>query len=379
MPPIDFEYNTQEVPDYTYSGSCGGSYYSTKKYLNVDVITRQWNEPQHRPKPKGRLALISAMTNLPEQYTTTVHQGQHSYVASRDVWKYCYSGGFWEKHDTVRHNGVTDIAQLNAVEADPDINLSLRRNIKDMSTNLGTTLVEYRESAKMFKHFARSAVDAWKLMHGRLPRRRRPITPCTVASAHLVNSYGIQPLASDLFESIEVLMGRLEQPFIRKVHAYARESRRYDVDNASWRQEESHSVSKQAKAYVWMHPQSSQFGLGNPAELAWEVIPFSFVVDWALPIGGWLYSLDALKGVTGIKGCLTTKTEIRGSKRGKFLDVYGKVHVSSGAATYVKSMHRRDLFTHIPIPPVPSYKPSTSLKAVANGIALLTALNKKCG
>jgi hypothetical protein len=48
--------------------------------------------------------------------------------------------------------------------------------------------------------------------------------------------------------------------------------------------------------YVLDNPVLATFaslGLTNPAELVWERVPYSFVVDWFVPVGGWLSTLDA--------------------------------------------------------------------------------------
>jgi len=39
------------------------------------------------------------------------------------------------------------------------------------------------------------------------------------------------------------------------------------------------------------------FGLDNPLAIAWEVVPFSFVVDWFLPINRYLKNISALNGL----------------------------------------------------------------------------------
>lgn len=43
-------------------------------------------------------------------------------------------------------------------------------------------------------------------------------------------------------------------------------------------------------------------GVTNPFEIAWELIPFSFVVDWFAPIGAWIDSLDSLNGLSFVDG-----------------------------------------------------------------------------
>jgi len=48
-------------------------------------------------------------------------------------------------------------------------------------------------------------------------------------------------------------------------------------------------------------------GLINPAEVAWELTPWSFVVDWFIPVGNFLEALTARAGVTFIDGCSAYK------------------------------------------------------------------------
>lgn len=43
---------------------------------------------------------------------------------------------------------------------------------------------------------------------------------------------------------------------------------------------------------------ASSVGLTNPLSVAWELLGFSFVIDWLVPIGDWCDALDANLGVT---------------------------------------------------------------------------------
>jgi hypothetical protein len=49
------------------------------------------------------------------------------------------------------------------------------------------------------------------------------------------------------------------------------------------------------------------FGLTNPLIVAWELVPFSFVADWFLPIGKTLENLTATNGLTFVGGYTVTK------------------------------------------------------------------------
>lgn len=42
---------------------------------------------------------------------------------------------------------------------------------------------------------------------------------------------------------------------------------------------------------------ATQYGIANPSLVLWEAVPYSFVVDWFLDIGGYLESLGALNGI----------------------------------------------------------------------------------
>lgn len=47
-------------------------------------------------------------------------------------------------------------------------------------------------------------------------------------------------------------------------------------------------------------------GISNPALLAWELLPWSFVVDWFVPVGTYLESLTAMDGFTITRGTVST-------------------------------------------------------------------------
>lgn len=49
----------------------------------------------------------------------------------------------------------------------------------------------------------------------------------------------------------------------------------------------------------------NQLGLVNPAAIAWEVVPFSFVVDWVIPVGDILGGITAPLGMRFIAGTIS--------------------------------------------------------------------------
>jgi len=64
------------------------------------------------------------------------------------------------------------------------------------------------------------------------------------------------------------------------------------------------SVNCETKVKIWCELTSphlsamQQLGLTNPALVAWELVPFSFVFDWFIQVGDWLTAMTAQQGVT---------------------------------------------------------------------------------
>ncbi len=57
------------------------------------------------------------------------------------------------------------------------------------------------------------------------------------------------------------------------------------------------------------------FGIANPLSIAWELVPFSFVVDWFVNVGDYLGSLTDFAGVQIVNGQMTIHTHYTGSYR----------------------------------------------------------------
>lgn len=63
-----------------------------------------------------------------------------------------------------------------------------------------------------------------------------------------------------------------------------------------------YTVADKLKLYL------SQTGFTNPINLLWEILPYSFVIDWFLPIGPYLQNLTAFDGLDFVDGYKTQFT-----------------------------------------------------------------------
>lgn len=128
--------------------------------------------------------------------------------------------------------------------------------------------------------------------------------------------FGWSPLVSDIYTSVDILQNPKTDHRVSasaKSHGtvtsggypafppYGRTARRsyavYSVRSGFTYEVENHDL--------WL---ANKLGLVNPALVAWELVPFSFVVDWFIPVGDFLGSMSATWGTRVINGWTTEKS-----------------------------------------------------------------------
>lgn len=121
----------------------------------------------------------------------------------------------------------------------------------------------------------------------------------------------------------------------------------------------------------------SETGISNPVNLAWELLPFSFVVDWFLPVGSYLSNFDATAGCTFLSGVKSTAWRFVKKSQGS-----GRQNVgSSGDITYTgfadgefrQGILQRAPLGNFPGNPLPAFKDPFSTSHIWNAIALLSS------
>lgn len=126
----------------------------------------------------------------------------------------------------------------------------------------------------------------------------------------------------------------------------------------------------------------SSLGVTNPLLVAWEVVPFSFVVDWFLPIGAYLESLDAMLGFDedftwcSISEFIRVEWNIQGkSSEGDLDETWPYRRQVQNDFSGSKELVELNRFasTVVPLPSLPRFKDPRSLTHMANGLSLLAA------
>lgn len=122
----------------------------------------------------------------------------------------------------------------------------------------------------------------------------------------------------------------------------------------------------------------SQIGLINPLAVAWELMPFSFVVDWAIPIGNVLNATTANLGFDFVTGARSCKVESQFTRQGTYLGPQFASGTKSGGravgTTRIKSYERVGM-GGFPLP-MPYYKNPFSMSHVTSALAILRSLTR---
>lgn len=125
-----------------------------------------------------------------------------------------------------------------------------------------------------------------------------------VSNMWLEYTYGWTPFMSDVRSAAFALMDAVEKEPNREARFVGSAKSAQRVFNPSVRWEVFPESTgpyfadiKDSVRYVWRAAPNdldlpARFGLANPFEIGWELLPFSFVADWFLPIGDYLSALD---------------------------------------------------------------------------------------
>lgn len=149
-----------------------------------------------------------------------------------------------------------------------------------------------------------------KYLENRVPKRDH--LSQFAASTWLEITYGWTPLLLDVYGGAQYAAKLLNESSCDLIVKAA--SRGSHTDTYSDANEESTSVSTAIVKYIVMLKiddplirNLASLGLTNPLLVAWEKVPFSFVVDWFYPVGAALQSITALQGYTVVGSSTSTK------------------------------------------------------------------------
>lgn len=372
----DLEYVSTQ---YYYHSSVGGTIETQGNFYETGYTYKQFNDTISRVKPDD---LAFNLTNLPLQYTMEVDylvtepwQFSSGWCYEHG-WRQCWRLGYEQRVATFGPNTNSNVA--TARNAWPDWATDLRLKVKDDVINLGATVAEYKQSARMFGSAARGVLNAWRAFRrGKISKKW---TTCDISAAHLIYDYGVAPLMSDMYDSIETLRLRLEQPLFKR-YFFKQKLPHYECDASlnllsGISDGVRHTVvdgSQYIAANVKLDPEkASRFTLGNPAEITWEIVPFSFVIDWFIPVGDFLIALDALMAVDEISVSISRKVVQTDTWTGTMPNDYNgnRVGIKQQPHSHYVT-HERIATSTVPLPSLPKFDLNATVNMLLNATSLL--------
>lgn len=289
------------------------------------------------------------------------------------------------------------------VEADNIARTRLLEKAKNQSVNLAMALAERGQLSKMLVEIAKKLLKFWlQLKAGNLYQAAAqlfPTSPNQLADVHLMYRYGIKPLINDLEGIVKALATDQDVYYQLRTSSKKKQERKlvYEITgpvngiNCTTRVYEWGEVKviydyrvRITSGYDSLVTTLSSMGFANPASLAYELIPFSFVVDWFIPIGNYLNNMDAFNGLTIDKATKTVLTKQYYVFEREFTSEpampYHKL-IKGGIAGFVTERFTcdRSLMTDVPVLPTPEFSAPMSMikRNAATALALLIQLKRK--
>jgi hypothetical protein len=254
--------------------------------------------------------------------------------------------------------------------------------IKHQNVNLAQALAERKQTSDLFVSASRDILKVWRSLRGgrsfadfvRLLKNPQGRSEKRLADEWLRYQYGMKPLMQDIYGSAESLATKIQKGFDQYLTLHDTYT-----DTASGTYFDTYFGCTVASTRIITTKktlrvryrvsdtalkQISALGFTNPAQLAWELIPYSFVVDWFIPVGNYLSNWDSLVGTSGVVA--------NGGFYRETIDI--------GSSCGCENRTRFQEWVRIPgiamTNPVPHFKNPVSSTHVANALALLRGMRK---
>nr|URG15982.1 MAG: maturation protein [Leviviridae sp.] len=271
----------------------------------------------------------------------------------------------------------------------------LSENVRTHDFNMGIALAEGSKTIKLVeKNVVRIALSLRELRRGNFSNaartlgiskpnsrytRARNLQTSDVSSLWLELQYGWRPLLSDVYEGAKAFASIANHPRTKRYSASRKISTTFKSSNINLDHVGRVDVTRKI-TYLATETLSTprSLGLMDPLSVAWEVVPYSFVIDWFVPVGTYLESYNTIPRLTG--RFFTTDRTVR---RQVYVNRAGKPGFqaafwagSRGISTDFNLTRTYSTSLSVPLPTFNPLSQALSPLRVANAIALARQLIK---
>lgn len=293
-----------------------------------------------------------------------------------------------------RYASIIDSLQAKSLE-------KMYEKVKSQEINLLNVIGERRQTMEMFTEvIGRVAKTLALIKRGRLvdaARRLFPGSSHQLANDVLLLNFGIKPLLSDVEGAARAVASMVVGGKDVVVFKTSRKER-VEEGNQSFSSNSTILVRDQivnvsaeitVKRVIRVRidnsgivDQAKKLGLFNIPSTIWELTPWSFAIDWLIPIGDWINSYDAFAGLTVESHHVTTvvkqRVECISTHSGVTGEYFGyDASTSGGQGKWVKeNIKVVRAVQSVLIPPIqfPSFRNPFTTNRLVNSLALLRQL-----
>jgi len=360
----------------------------------VQNYTSQLNVPlQTMRTTLSTGAVTTSITNRPIRKasvsSSAIVQGDHVHPNS---WSYsvlrCYNGDGYMNNQTRTyrydiHSGpLADIGLPTPGTGSSSLYNDLISRLNDKvrgGIDLSVDAFQAKQTARMFN--ATSRVEDL----ARVARRRGRGIPKLIGSAWLELQYGWRPLLGTIHDAGEKLLGHTVERLSfsvsvkenlgpPKADKRALGSSQFQLLREvnyggnridGYRAKIKMKASQEALTYV------AGFTSLNPLSIAWELVPYSFVVDWFIDIGGYLRNVETALLYNSLfdSGYIT---RLRAGNINAHAAWSEKTSSGMWDATQEYRVLSRTKLTNYPFPNIPSFRAKLGSGRLLNAAALLS-------
>lgn len=327
--------------------------------------------------------------------------------------------GWWEisrqcsinEFGNIRRMGSKNLTGMPVFDDQPypefgETTPKLLQKWRESRFELGVTIGEGREAAQLMADRLTGLAKAARSLRNKdlggalrhlakVPKTSRrgaqlSIGANELSKAWLELQYGWKPLINDIGALAEMIKLHPKENRIRARSSNRGGATLYSPSNLGNVQVFKNDRRLQQIVVVTSQPTlMERFGLTDPRSIAWELTPFSFVVDWFTPIGDYLKSIHAVNHMP-VKEVIQTYSSLQSANvtvtSGMMLFGYLPV-VQGGTTTSIIVSGQRSVFPTLPLAWMASIQVSReisndmdpSLQRIVNGSALVQQQLVKLG
>ena len=243
--------------------------------------------------------------DLPLKYDMTLLRC----VYNSDSWEYPSSTSTAPAFNSSAHANALNKTYGKLVESLGNqslwaVNLAERRQTFDLITSSATTLWKFSRELRKLNFVKAARILGVTKPSGLVSKK----TAKAFGENFLKFHFGVEPLIEDIGNAIETLQSPFPSRTVKaRSSVVVRETYNTGTYGSRGFREWKSSALMQTRVSLTNENlyKANQLGFVNPASFVWELIPFSFVVDWFVNVGQFLSSFSDFAGLS-LEGSFTT-------------------------------------------------------------------------